>query len=123
MGNGKWNSRLAVCLFLFPFSFFLFPFLAGCDRSNTAELVLYSSIDEPVASPIIRDFEKQTGIHVRLVTDTEASKSVGLAERLRAEKDHPQADVWWSNELFLTIALADEGLLGVSDTSATRSLP
>jgi iron(III) transport system substrate-binding protein len=45
------------------------------------------------------------------VTDAEATKSVGLAERIRAEKDNPRADVFWGNEPFHTINLADEGLL------------
>ena len=49
-------------------------------------------------------FEKQTGIHVRLVTDTEATKSAALSERIEAEKDHPQADVYWGNEIFHTVA-------------------
>ena len=58
-----------------------------------------------------------------LVTDAEASKSVGLAERLRAEKDHPQADVWWSNECFLTINLAGEGILAAYDSPAVADIP
>jgi iron(III) transport system substrate-binding protein len=90
---------------------FVFFFLTGCNRSPSREIVLYTSVDEPIASPIVRDFEKETGIHVHLVTDTEATKSVGLAERLRAEKSNPQADVWWGNEPFYTIGLAEDGLL------------
>jgi len=74
-------------------------------------VVLYTSVDEPYARPIVREFEKRTGIEVVLKTDTEASKSVGRAERVRAEKDNPQADVWWSNEPFHTVALGREGLL------------
>jgi iron(III) transport system substrate-binding protein len=85
--------------------------VVGCERSNQQHVTLYTSVDEPIARPIINEFTEQTGIQVTLVTDTEASKSVGLAERLRAEKDHPQADVWWGNEPFHTINLADEGLL------------
>src|SRR3954469_20597625 len=114
-----------ICVHLRSSAAYLLSFLlliCGCDRSAAQqEVVLYTSVDEPIASPIVRDFENQTGIRVRLVTDTEASKSVGLAERLRAEKDHPQADVWWSNEIFLTINLADEGLLESCDTDKTRA--
>ena len=91
--------------------------LAGCNKSGNSqsgtsgEIVLYTSVDEPAARPVIDAFEKKTGLKVRLVADTEANKSVGLAERLRAERNRPQADVWWGNEPFLTVALADEGLL------------
>ena len=91
--------------------------VSGCGKSPqssgsaSGEIVLYTSVDEPAARPVIDAFEKQTGLKVRLVTDTEATRSVGLAEKLRAEKGRPKADVWWGNEPFLTVALADEGLL------------
>src|SRR5690349_7147585 len=117
MVNGTWSSAV-LSIFLLPFSI---CHIVGCHRETSPEITLYTSVDEPTASPIVREFEKQTGIRVRLVTDTEASKSVGLAERLRAEKDHPQADVWWSNEIFLTINLADQGLLESCDTEKTRA--
>lgn len=74
------------------------------------DVTLYTSVDEPYARPIVEKFTKDTGIKVRLITDTEATKSVGLAERLRAEKDRPRCDVWWGNEPFHTVNLAEEGL-------------
>src|SRR5262245_2923440 len=77
----------------------------GWGAEGKGRVVLYTSVDEPYARPIVREFERRTGIEVVLKTDTEASKSVGLAERVRAEKDNPQAEVWWSNEPFHTVAL------------------
>lgn len=93
----------------------------GCDRPEP--VVLYTSVDEPYVRPLVEQFEKQTGIRVMLVTDAEASKSVGLAERLRAERAHPRADVWWSNECFLTIGLADESVLAPYDSPAAADIP
>ena len=61
-------------------SVFICGSVFSCDRASTVEsksLVLYTSIDEPIARPIIEEFEKQTGIDVTIVTDTEASKSIG----------------------------------------------
>ncbi|HEX8339451.1 MAG TPA: extracellular solute-binding protein [Tepidisphaeraceae bacterium] len=89
--------------------------LFSCDRPGNepgtqATIVLYTSVDEPVARPIVDAFAKETGIAVTLVTDTEATKSVGLAQRLRAEKNQPRCDVWWGNEPFHTAQLSDEGL-------------
>jgi iron(III) transport system substrate-binding protein len=109
-GHSSFGLRHSFVILISSF-WFLAVVSAGCDRSRTPELVLYTSVDQPYAEPIVREFEKQIGIKVRLVTDTEASKSVGLAERLRAEKANPQCDVWWGNEPFHTINLAEEGLL------------
>ena len=98
-------------------------FTCGCERKPAREVVLYTSIDQPIAAPIVREFEEKTGIKVTLVTDTEATKSVGLAERLRAEKSNPQADAWWSNEIFLTINLAEEGVLAPYDSLSAADVP
>jgi iron(III) transport system substrate-binding protein len=50
------------------------------------------------AEPIFRQFERDTGVEVRAVYDSEAVKTVGLANRLLAERSHPQCDVFWGNE-------------------------
>ena len=86
--------------------------LGGCGESPAkAEVVLYTSVDQPIAAKVIAEFERlNAGTKVRLVADTEASKSVGLATRLRAEKSNPVCHVWWGNEVFHTIALASENL-------------
>jgi iron(III) transport system substrate-binding protein len=95
--------------------------LAGCHRSSPSkEVVLYTSIDEPVARPIIDAFTRKTGIRVILKTDTEASKTTGLVETLRAEKANPQADVFWNNEPFHTINLAEEGVLTAYESPASK---
>ena len=43
--------------------------------------------------------------------DTEETKSTGLANRLLAEKERPQADVFWSNEPVRTLVLKSRGVL------------
>src|SRR5262249_23656596 len=47
----------------------------------------------------------------------------GLAERLEAEKARPQADVWWSNEIFHTIRLASDGVLAPYDSPSAATIP
>lgn len=83
-------------------------------------VVVYYSADDVYARPILEEFERRTGIDVRGVTDTEATKNTGLVQRLRAERTSPKADVFWSGEVFLTIQLAKEGLLA-PHASATAS--
>lgn len=95
--------------------------LSSCQ--NLPSVVLYTSVDEPYAAPIVRQFERQQGVRVRLVTDTEATKSIGLAERLRAERASPRCDVWWGNEPFNTALLAEEGLLAARPAEQLASTP
>jgi len=85
-------------------------------------VVLYTSVDEPVARPILDAFTKKTGIKIILKTDTEASKTSGLVEMLRAERANPQADVFWNNEPFHTINLAREGVLAAYDSPAAKDV-
>ena len=87
-------------------------FLCGsCRDGATPDIVLYTSQDQQFAEPILAEFTKQTGIKVRAVFDSEAVKTVGLANRLLAEAKHPQCDVWWSNEALRTRQLARRGAL------------
>ncbi len=95
--------------------------LNSCNR-RVGALVVYSSVDQPIARKVLDDFTRKTGIAVQLVSDTEATKSVGLAERLRAEQRAPRADVWWGNEPFHTIRLADEKILLPYDSPESRSI-
>lgn len=98
--------------------------LAGCkDDPPQPRVVIYTSVDQPVAEPILREFEKRTGIKVEIQTDTEATKSAGLAARLLAEKGNPQADVWWGNEVFHTINLAESGALAAYASPAAGDVP
>ena len=99
--------------------------IAGCQQRQDAagQVVIYTSVDEPVARPILQEFTRRTGIKVVLQGDAEANKSIGLAERLLAEKNNPQADVWWGNEIFHTINLADEVALAAYDSPSARDIP
>ena len=103
----------------------LTSFHLACDKPKAVgtEVVLYTAVDEPVARPIIQAFEQQTGLKVILKTDTEATKTAGLSERLQAEKSRPQADVWWSNEVFHTINLAASGVLQPYASPAASAIP
>ncbi|MHC4106937.1 MAG: extracellular solute-binding protein [Planctomycetota bacterium] len=101
----------------------LLGLLAGCPRGSGPSVVVYASADEYIARQVIAAFEEATGIRVRFVGDTEAKKTTGLIERLRAEANNPQADVFWSSEIFMTIGLADDGLLEPFESEATSDWP
>jgi iron(III) transport system substrate-binding protein len=72
--------------------------------------VVYVSEDQVFSEPILRDFERDTGIRVKAVYDTEETKSTGVMNRLIAEKNNPQADVYWANEPIRAIVLKQKGI-------------
>jgi iron(III) transport system substrate-binding protein len=93
------------------------------DKGNSSSVVLYCSVDQEIAEPIIAHFEKIHGIEVLVRFDTEASKTVGLVQRLRAEASAPVCDVFWSSEVFYTIRLAREGLYQPYTSERTAQWP
>ena len=74
------------------------------------EVIVYAAQDQVFAEPMLKEFEQTTGIRVRTVFDSEAAKTVGLANRLLAEQRHPQCDVFWGNEELRTRQLAAAGV-------------
>lgn len=104
----------------------LSPFLASCGPSGTADegpVVVYTSVDAVFARPIAQHFEKDTGIPVQLVPDTEETKSTGLLNRLMAEKQRPQADVFWSGDPVRAAILKMEGISAPYRSPARVGLP
>jgi len=74
-------------------------------------LVVYCAHDAVFAEQVVREFENRSGIKVSTRYDTEATKSLGLAELILREKDAPRCDVFWNNEMLGMMDLADRGLL------------
>jgi iron(III) transport system substrate-binding protein len=73
-------------------------------------VTLYCAQDQVYAEPILAEFTRTTGIRVRSVFDNEAVKTVGMANRLLAERSRPVCDVFWSNEELRTRQLAAHGV-------------
>jgi iron(III) transport system substrate-binding protein len=84
--------------------------LNSCRSASSNTVVVYVSEDQVFSEPILKDFERETGITVKSVFDTEESKSTGVMNRLIAEKDNPQADVYWANEPVRADALKQRGV-------------
>jgi iron(III) transport system substrate-binding protein len=88
-------------------AFVLWQFGPG---TQTPTVVVYVSHDQVFSEPILNDFENETGIKVRAVYDTEETKSTGVMNRLIAEKNNPQADVYWANEPVRAEVLRQQGI-------------
>ena len=96
--------------------------LTACHQKSN-EVVVYTSVDQIFSEPVLQDFEKQTGIKVKAVFDTEETKSTGVLNRLIAEKNNPQADVFWSGDPVRSIVLKNKGATTVYHSSVATDIP
>ena len=87
------------------------------------EVTVYVSTDRVFSEPVLRAYEQKTGVKVNAVYDTEETKSTGLANRLLAEKNNPQADVFWSNEPVRTLVLKQRGVLSPYKSPSAEGIP
>jgi iron(III) transport system substrate-binding protein len=86
------------------------PLWGWYQGSGAARVVAYVAQDQVYAEPLLARFTRETGIRVAAVYDSEAVKTVGLANRLLAERQRPQCDVFWGNEELRTRQLAAQGV-------------
>ena len=117
--------RVARAHVLIPLAFVA---LAGCQSSEPTQnaertVTVYVSTDRVFSEPILRLYEKQSGVKVNAVYDTEETKSTGLANRLLAEKARPQADVFWSNEPVRTLVLKSRDVLAAYRSPSAEGIP
>jgi len=105
---GNWKFWIILLPLLVLLLFFLLRPASTTEHSR--RIVVYAAQDQVYAEPILREFEKESGLKVKAVYDSEAVKTVGLANRLLAERGHPQCDVFWGNEEMRTRQLAAQGI-------------
>ncbi len=104
--------------------------LTGCDDADRAAttssartVVVFTAHDRVYSEPILKEFERRTGIIVKPVYDAEAAKTTGLVNRLLARRDDPECDVLWSNEPVQTEALAQAGVLEPYRSPSAQRIP
>ena len=86
-------------------------------------VVVYVSEDQVFSEPILRDFERESGIKVKAVYDTEEAKCTGSMNRLIAEKDNPQADVYSANEPIRAEVLKQKGIAEAYRSGNAQGIP
>ena len=101
----------------------LFPILIGCWGNSGPTVIVYTALDSEFSQPIFDDFEAATGITPLAKFDTEATKTVGLAQAILQERDRPRCDVFWNNEILNTLRLEKAGLLDVYHPPAAQGFP
>lgn len=93
-----------------PLLLFVIVLLTMSCSHHSNKVVVYTSIDQIFSEPILKRFEEETGIEVKAVYDTEETKSTGVLNRLLAEKENPQCDLFWSGDPVRTIVLKNKGI-------------
>ncbi len=86
---------------------------SGCVQRAESDVVVYSALDEEFAAPILDAFERTTDQETSVIRkfDVESTKTVGLVNRIIAEKEAPICDLFWNNEIMHTVRLQKLGLL------------
>lgn len=98
--------------------------VSGCSpKKEDKTVTVYVSEDQVFSEPILKAFEKETGIHVNALYDTEESKSTGVMNRLIAEKENPRADVYWANEPIRAEVLRQKGILTPYQSPNSQGIP
>lgn len=110
-------------IFIIVISVVLAIFAGSCSQQSDQEVVVYTSVDQVFANPVLRAFEEHTGIPVRAVFDTEETKSTGVLNRLIAESEHPQADVFWSGDPVRPFVLIRRGMVERYASPEAQALP
>jgi len=97
--------------------------LTACSCQRGPEVVVYCALDQVYSEPVLRDFEKQTGIRVQARYDLEATKTSGLVNLLLAERERPRCDVFWNNEMIQTLVLKEAGILDPYLSPSAGTIP
>lgn len=120
-GHNSMRQRVVLVITALIIAAVLGWAFAGCTKQQT--VVAYVSEDQVFSEPVLRDFERETGIKVKAVYDTEESKSTGPMNRLIAEKDNPQADVYWANEPVRAEILKQRGISAPYVSPNAKGIP
>lgn len=109
--------------YLVPLLLGLALWLTGCARSQAPSVVVYCALDQIYSEPILRDFERHSGIRVLAKYDLEATKTSGLVNLLLLEKQSPRCDVFWNNEMLQTVVLQRAGVLEPYRSPSAQGIP
>src|SRR5260370_976979 len=94
----------------------------ACKR-DAREVVVYTSVDQVFSEPLFKEFERKIGIAVRAVFDTEETKSTGVLNRVIAEAQHPQTDVFCDNDPVRPFLLVKRGLAEPYVSPSAAAIP
>ena len=98
-------------------------FACSPDALGAEKVVVYCSVKIAVARAVAERFEKDAGTKVRLVPNNHQATSKELLDRLIAEKERAQVDVFWSCDPVPAVILKSEGLSAPYKSPNAKTLP
>jgi len=100
-------------------------FLTSCGRGSRREVVVFCALDSVYSEPVLREFERRTGLAVSPKFDSEATKTVGLTSILldQHRRGPVRCDVFWNNEVMQTVRLKRAGALEPYVSPAAADIP
>ncbi len=121
------GQRKSKTLKLSLFSVIIIAIAAGFvfwgSGNEPAKIVVYASVDQPLARKIFKEFERETGVPVRGIFDSEQTKSAGIMGLLLAESSNPKADVFWSGDPAHSVLLVNRGIVQPYISPAAADIP
>ena len=105
MNNRPAGNRWHRAITVFAFALFLVLANTGIAAAEST-LIMYCGVDENWCRAMTTEYQKQTGVNVKM-TRMSAGE---IYARLRAEKENPQADIWWGGTGDPHLQAADDGL-------------
>ena len=97
----------------------LFLTVSAVNATDTKELVIYSGRSKGLVHPIIKQFEKETGITVKVRYGNTAQLAVALLE----EGEKSNADLFWAQDAGALGAVSKEDLFQVLPESILSKVP
>lgn len=116
-------NKIIIGIGIALFVIILASIIFNQNSNKENKVVVYVAHDQDYSEPVLKEFEKRTGIKVEAVYDTETTKTTGLVNRLIAERDNPKADVFWNNEVSRTIVLKRMGILERYISPNSKDIP
>lgn len=106
-----------------------FGVLTGCSKTDDGDknpgenknlkLTIYAGLMEDHMIKAVQEFEKETGVK----TEAVRLSSGEILGRVRAEKDNPQASVWFGGPADALVQADDEGLLEHYKSAEAANIP
>lgn len=115
MSHFRFGSRLAALGGTLAFALAA----ASPTKSHAASITLYSAQHEQVVNMLAKDFEKESGISVKV----RSGEGPALAAQLLAESEKTPADVYFTENSPELMLLSEKGLLAKADASSLAAVP